>query len=353
MPTIYDVAKAAGVSTKTVSRVLNGEGPVGKATREAVEGAMSDLEYIPSFAARKMRSHKSGLIGLITGAISLVPQQAGSTGLPDVFIVQGIQKTLQERGMTLLISDTGGEFGRAEQLMRTFSAHRVEGLIYVAAYHQQVDLPSMPGLSRVVIANGFDAAGTPCVLPDDRLGQERLVRGLITRGHTRIAYITLSPKMVATRLRFLGYRDALDAAGLPFDPELVIPGEPDVPAADASTQLLLAAIERILDQRERPTVICVGNDLMAMRIYGLLRSRGIRIPEDISIAGFDNYSQIAETLYPALTSAELPYAEIGVRAAELLIRLINGARPDGSPSELVSGSVFWRDSVLPVRIPST
>ena len=134
MPTIYDVAKAAGFSTKIVSRELNGEGPVGKATHEAVESALYDLDYVPSFAARKMRSHWSGLIGLITGAISLVPQPAGPTGLRDLFIVQGIQKALQERGMILLISDPSGEFGRVEQL-----------LIYVGA-----EAPSyMSGDSRI------------------------------------------------------------------------------------------------------------------------------------------------------------------------------------------------------------
>lgn len=129
MATIYDVARVAGVSPKTVSRVMNGDAPVNVKTREIVTSAMSQLGYVPSSAARTMRSHRTGLVGLITGAISGSNAVGESSGLPDLQIVQGIQRVLAENALTLLISDTGGEPGRIPQLVRTLREHRVEGTL--------------------------------------------------------------------------------------------------------------------------------------------------------------------------------------------------------------------------------
>ncbi|MEY4696535.1 MAG: hypothetical protein RIT14_963, partial [Pseudomonadota bacterium] len=165
MSTIYDVARRAGVSPKTVSRVLNGDGPVGDKTREAVEAAMQALGYVRSNAARMMRAQKSGIIGLITGAISTRNQSTLQQGLPDLFIVQGIQRALEPSGMTLMIADTGGRKERVPKLIDTFLSHRVEGLIYVAEYHQDVTLPKLAEDTPLVLANGFDSHGTPAVLP--------------------------------------------------------------------------------------------------------------------------------------------------------------------------------------------
>ena len=110
MPTIYDVAKTAGVSPKTVSRVMNRDAPVAQSTRHAVEMAMDELGYVPSYAARAMRLHKSGLIGLVSGAITEVATSPELSGLPDIYICQGAQKVLREAGMTSLIADTGERF---------------------------------------------------------------------------------------------------------------------------------------------------------------------------------------------------------------------------------------------------
>ena len=144
MATIYDVARVAKVSPKTVSRVLNGDAPVGRETRVAVEAAIAQLGYVPSNAARMMRSNRSGLVGLITGAISTTQEPTQPAGLPDLFIVQGIQQAMAQSGMTLMIADTGGQLDKAAPLIQTFLCHRVEGLIYVAEYHQHVALPRVP-----------------------------------------------------------------------------------------------------------------------------------------------------------------------------------------------------------------
>lgn len=351
MATIYDVARASGVSPKTVSRVINGDAAVKASTKEKVQAAIAELGYVPSTAARAMRSNKSGLVGLITGAISLTPERSDASGLPDLFIVQGIQKAIESTGKTLLIADTGGRSDRVPQLIRTFEEHRVEGIIYVADYHQKVTLPQTS--TKLVLANCYDDMGTASVLPNDRHGQFSLVQSLLAKGHRRIAYITLSPGLDATVHRTAGYRDALEQAGIAFDPDLLISASIDSPQGATEVQLLWDALDRLLDLPAPPTVICFGNDRMAMRAYGILRSRGLSLPDDISVAGYDNYKLITETLYPTLMSAELPYAVIGIRATELLMRLIDGQAAVPDSPILVSGPVSPGNSVRELPNPIT
>lgn len=345
LATIYDVARTSGVSPKTVSRVINGDQAVKKTTRDKVEAAISTLGYVPSTAARAMRSNKSGLVGLITGAISLSPNRTENSGLPDLFIVQGIQKAMEASGKTLLIADTGGKMDRVPQLIRTFEEHRVEGLIYVADHHRKVELPSVSAATKLVLANCYDDRGTPAVLPDDYRGQFNLVKALIAKGHRRIAYLTLSPRLEATIHRTKGYYDALAQAGISSAPELLIPADLDIPDHDAEEQLLWDALDRLLSLPEPPTAICFGNDRMAMRAYGILRSRGVSLPDDVSVAGYDNHKMITQTLYPTLMSAELPYAAIGIRATEMLLDMINGTLTAQANPMLVSGPVTPGNSV--------
>jgi LacI family transcriptional regulator len=345
MSTIYDVAREANVSPKTVSRVINGDAPVGRATREKVEQAIAKLGYVPSNAARMMRSSKSGLIGLITGAISNTPEPGEPTGLPDIYIVQGIQRAMASQGMTLMIADTGGRSDKVEELVRTFTQHRVEGLIYVADYHRGVEFDASRADCPVVLANCYDGKGTPCIVPDDRACQKALVERLIAHGHRRIGFLTLDDSMDASGLRLEGYRDALIAAGIPFDPALVRPGFREVHQPHNSSDLG-PALEALLSLDKRPSVICCGNDEMALRLYGLLRTRGLRLPEEISVAGFDNYRAIAETLLPPLTTVELPYRRMGEEAAHLLLSLIGGDTEKPREPVLVPGPVVWRSSVI-------
>lgn len=347
MATIYDVAKVAGVSPKTVSRVLNGEGPVGAKTREAVKAAIATLHYVPSNAARMMRSNKSGLIGLITGAISLSPEPTQPAGLPDLFIVQGIQSALADSGMTLMIADTGGHSNRVPHLIQTFLQHKVEGLIYVAEYHQRVTLPKMPQDVPMVLANCYDDIGTPAILPDDQRGQHDLVARLIAAGHQRIGYLTLRADTDADRLRRDGYRAALQAAGIASDPALISTCE--LPGSAGEAQLLRDTIDRMLRLPDPPTVLCCGNDKMAVRVYGILRSRGVKVPGEMAVAGYDNYRVISETLYPPLTTVDLPYSAMGVRAAQRLMALISGEGRDDRTPTLVAGPVCWRESVTDLR----
>lgn len=345
MATIYDVAARAGVSPKTVSRVINADAPVSEKTRAKVETAIAALGYIPSSAARVMRSNRSGLVGLITGVISRTGEAFRVRGLPDMFLIKGIQQYIRSQGKTLMIADTGNQPNQIEPLIRTFMEHRAEGILYVAEYHQEVVLPEVANLCPLILVNCFDATGTPAVLPDDEQGQYDLVQKIIRHGHSRIAYVTLRPGIEATRLRIAGYRRALQDADIVFDPDLIQTGDTD---GSNSSESLVAAIVRLLALPYPPTVICCGNDEMAVRVYGILRTRGLRVPERISVAGYDNHSAIAETLFPPLTSTELPYMKMGALAAEMLLQE-RDVKHQGMPAVKVAGETIWRQSVVTLR----
>jgi LacI family transcriptional regulator, galactose operon repressor len=346
VPTIYDIARTVGVSAKTVSRVINGDAPVNARTREAVEAAMGQLGYVPSSAARAMRSRRTGLVGLVTGAISGRQAAGGATGLPDLQIVQGIQRTLSEQSLTVLISDTGGDLAVAPRLFRTLREHRVEGVFYVASHHMQVDLPPVGAAEPLLLVNAFDEAGTPCVLPDDVHGEETVTAALVAARHRRIGFLTLPTGLVAHRLRLDGYRRALAAAGIAYDPELVIDADRDGRPEESAA--LGAAIDRLMALEAPPTVLLCGNDRLAVAVYGLLRARGLAVPGQISVAGYDDYRVISETLYPRLTTMELPYLRMGEAAARAMLGALRGGEPLQRGSRIeVRGELRWRDSVVP------
>jgi LacI family transcriptional regulator len=183
-------------------------------------------------------------------------------------------------------------------------------------------------------------------VPDDEGGQDALVRRIVAAGHRRIGFLTLPDKQAAHAIRLAGYQRALAATGIAYDPDLVITGAILDPMHEYD--YLWDALDRLL--RASPTAICCANDKMAMRVCALLRQRGLRVGEDISVAGYDDYRIITEHMDPPLTSIELPYAAMGMRAAEKLLRLINGtSKPNESARELVSGPVVWRNSVKTIQ----
>ncbi|SMQ85864.1 transcriptional regulator, LacI family [Devosia lucknowensis] len=341
MATIIDVAKRASVSLKTVSRVINGEGHVSDATRSAVMAAIEALGYVPSNAARSMRSQRSRLIGIITGAISHA-QPTGSVGLPDIFVVKGAQAELERQGIIPLIADTGSDPTRTARIFRTLLEHRVDGIIYVAEYHQKVTLPVLIADTPLVLANCFDDAGHHAIVPDDEAGERALVEGLIVRGHRRIAMLTLPASVVAQPLRLSGYRAALAGAGIAFDPALVAVATGTDREREFSQ--LPSALAQVLALPEPPTALCCANDKMAMRVYALLAERGISIPGGISVVGFDDYRVICEQLQPSLSSASLAYEMIGAKAAEVILKMPRNNPPQGVVDRLI-GPVVWRESV--------
>lgn len=340
MATIYDVARVAGVSPKTVSRVLNGDPLVSDKTRLIVNETMVELKYIPSKAARSMRSRQSGLVGLISSSVSSSTE--APAGLPSIFVVKGAQEVLAAQGRTLLMADTGGDDGRIPELVQMLLEHRVEGLLYVADYYRMVDLPlGAGGGSPLVLANCSDLSGTPSVIPDNVEGMYDLVSALLKSNHRRIGYLTNPDTNLSRSLRLEGYKRAHAEQGVPFDPELIITGAIGHPERDYEN--LPAALDRLLGLDEPPTVICAGNDKMALRLYGLLKERGLEIPRDISVAGYDDYTIISELVNPPLTTVYLAYREIGIAAAQKLLRIIGG-QAENEVQEVIPGPLVWRQS---------
>ena len=307
---------------------------------------MQALGYVPSSAARALRSAKSGLIGVVSGAISPTqtdnPLLAGSAGNLHPSRHPGRAGRKASYGCCSPIQAAGPTPRLG--LLHTLAQHRVDGTIYVAPFHQQVALPPPTSVTApLVVANGFADDATSAVVPDDYTGQRALVDGLIARGHRRIAYLQLPHALLATQHRTRAYEDAHRAAGLPLDPALVIVADRIDDDAETRTATLQHAIEAVLATSPLPTAICCGNDRMALAVYGMLRARGLRIPEDISVAGYDDYRLISETLYPALTTVALPYREIGQQAARLL------TEPTTETQRIcVPGPVHWRESVATI-----
>jgi LacI family transcriptional regulator len=172
-----------------------------------------------------------------------------------------------------------------------------------------------------------------------------LTAALIARGHRRIGFLTLPEAVVAHGLRLQGYRRALADSGIAYDPALV--ADADREGGPEERAVLLAAIDAMLALPAPPTVLCCGNDRLAVTVYGILRARGVAVPEEMSVAGYDDYRVISETLFPPLTTMELPYARMGEVAAEIMLGDLRGKEPiaHGARS-CVQGELRWRASVL-------
>lgn len=309
-PTIRDVAKRAGVSVKTVSRLLGGGGGVADATRARIEAVMRDLEYTPSAAARSLRGQHTRVLGLLS---------EGLTTTPDSFdLVRGIQDVAQERGVLVLIGETNGRGSLLEELIDTFRGQRVDAMIRASMYHHEVAPGPVVTTSPFVLLNCYEPTSRyPTVLPDEVGGGRAAAAAMVALGHTRIGVLTLPDALVATQLRVHGYRDALSEAALPFDPELV------VCAVDEHHEdefvAVGPALQRLLALPSPPTALLCGNDKMALRVATWLLTHGYSIPGDLSVVGYDNYRLICDNLEPALSSVALPYYEMGRAAAQMAL----------------------------------
>ena len=344
MTTIYNVAELAKVSIKTVSRVMNEEFKVRRDTKERVLEAMKALDYYPSIAARTMVTQKSGLIGVITSAITSASRRGELAGL-----VKGIQSVVEASGKTLIISDTGGVIGHAERLSQTFREHRVEGMIYVSDFTQSIKAPSSFSDIPSVLVNCFDSSGkTPSVAHNDEIGGFKMAEAAIRKGHRHIGFLSLPTERVAGKDRQNGFRRAHKEMGVTLNEDLIIPCMGGSTFETENT-LMTEALSKILNFDKKITAICCGNDRMAMNLYKLLSQRGISIPEDISVIGFDNYTMISELLEPGLTTVDLPYTEIGKRGGEKLMNLIQGYEGESDILfERVPGEIVWRNSLVDI-----
>ena len=310
MASITDVAKKAGVSVKTVSRILSGQDNVADKTKDKVKRVMAELEYYPSAAAQSLRGQQKGIVCLIA---------EGLTTTPDAFeIVAGIQAECEKHNKLLMIGESGGNPKNFERLVTDFRQQRAQAIIYATMYHREVHIEQAFNKCPLILVNCFEAKlRHPTIVPNDKLGAFEITNTLLNTGHQRIAYLTLFNDMQATLLRVTGYKEAHQQHNLKADQQLIIDGVCHHPADEFDQ--LPNIMENLFNMPSPPTAIMCGNDKMAMRVFMLVRRMGYSIPEDISIVGYDDYKMIATNLLPNLTTVSLPYYEMGKKAAELAI----------------------------------
>ncbi|THK38400.1 LacI family DNA-binding transcriptional regulator [Ensifer sp. MPMI2T] len=316
MVSIKDVARMAGVSDKTVSRVVNKEPNVHADTLQRVEAAIASLGYVPNMAARLIRSNRSRTFGIITDFISTTPYSGD--------IVRGIQDWANANGRTVFLANTNGNLDRERETWRTFQSHRIEGVLYVTMYHRVIDPEPDEVEIPTVLVNCRPGSKKPYVSiePDDLQGSRDLTRHLLEKGHRRIGYIRLNPRLLGAELRYEAFRGTIRDAGLSekdIDVRLGMDG-----AIGEENNYVFAAAREILIQPDRPTAIICGNDEMALQVYIAALGLGLSIPNEVSIVGFDDFRTVSHAVKPELTTAALPYYDLGYCGAERLERLLEG-----------------------------
>jgi LacI family transcriptional regulator len=310
--TLRDIAQRAGVGDGTVSRVLNNHPNVSQKTRDKVMKAVEELEYRPNFSARHMRTQRSQLIGFLTDLVATTPF-AGQ-------IIQGAQEAAWRAGHILMIVNTDDDPALTQAAIDVFLERDVEAIVYAAMWHRAVSLPDSVRKVPVALANCFSAEGDlSSVVPDEERGGREATEQLIAAGHRRIGFInfTWKPAVPASVGREAGYRAALEAHGIPFDPALIFHSEDDAARGFDGTHALLSL-------PDPPTALFCVNDRTAMGAYNAAHALGRRIPDDLAIVGFDDQTVITEGLRPMLTSVALPHREMGRWAVEEVFRLISG-----------------------------
>ncbi len=337
--TIFDVAELAGVSIKTVSRVVNSEPNVRASTKERVEEAVKELNYRPDQSARNLASHRSHLIGLIYDDPSAY--EIPSAGYV-IRMQQGALRACRSNDCELFIHPCNYRDKKiGKELKALIERVRPDGIVLAAP------LSNMPKIVRAI-----GATGTPFVRVSsgkkngkhfsvsmtDRESSAEMTRYLASLGHREIAFLTGHPEHHAVKNRFLGYKDGLDESNLPFSEHLVEAGDNSIGSGEVCA-------ERLLERDRRPTAIFAANDDMAAGVIRVANRLGIDVPGELSVAGCDDVA-LAQQIYPALTTIRQPLAAMSERAA---LALIEHSRGNSSlrGTEVLRAALQIRDSTGP------
>jgi LacI family transcriptional regulator len=308
--TIQDVAKTAGVSVSTVSRVLNGRVDVASDTQDRILTVIDDLGYTTNLAARSMRSQKKNLVGLI------MPDIAYPFAIE---VMKGVNRAIAESEFDLLVYTTGDvrKSGRAfhEQKYVSLLTNSIsDGVIIVAPVAGEFNIDA-PIVSIDPLASN---PSYPAVHATNYHGALEAMEYLLGLGHKRIGYISGRAELESSNRRFLGYRTALENAGIALDESLFATG-------DYTTETGISGARQLLTLDDSPTAIFASNDQMAIGVFQVAEEMGLRIPDDLSVVGFDN---ITESKYMGLTTVDQFISQMGYVATQMLIKLINGETLD-------------------------
>jgi DNA-binding LacI/PurR family transcriptional regulator len=311
--TVRDVALRAGVSPKTVSNVVNGTFAVRPETRRKVEKALAELDYVPNLSARGLRNGRSGVIALALPDLAT----AYSSELAHHFVTLA-----QERGLTVQVEEVfGGDAERA--LLSRVRAQLVDGLILNPVLMETSAIQPGVSLPPLVIIGEVEQPLVDRVWHDNIDASRQMTELLIEEGHRRIAVLGVMDSATA-RQRLQGYCEAMDRAGLPRSPELCIPTDNWNPAGGA------AAMRGFLDQHDPPEALFCFTDAMAIGALNVLWAAGHRVPDDVSVVGYDDIVDASYTV-PALTTVRFDKRDLALAALDLLTkRIADSEHPVGS-----------------------
>jgi LacI family transcriptional regulator len=301
-----------------------------------VLSAARELDFVPDQRARAMRLGRSGVVGLLTDVMEATPCS--------VDITRSVEGALAGHGLSLLIGNSQTRQGGSDAILRSFQASRVEGIVFAATFHREIEAfgaaPSVPGVHVNCFAPG---SHWPAVIPDEEGGGHAVGVHLVALGHRRVAYLTLAPHIEATRYRQAGLVRAFREAGVSFPEDLVVMGQSRTGAFNR-TEAFAAALTLLSDHR--PTAVFCGNDEMALQVYNAAARLGLSVPADLSIVGFDDHRVFSEGLMPPLTTVALPYDRMGRIAADLLIEQIGGRR--SAEIIRIQGPLILRESTAQI-----
>jgi len=307
--TIRDIATLAGVSTSTVSRVLNKSGYVKAEVRERIEAVISQTHYTPSELAKQLKSQRSGLIGVIIPKINSYTTSE---------VVAGISATLEPLHYQMLLANTDNSVAEEAASYDLFRRQRVAGVLHLATTVNGglIDAIREAGLPIVMIGQDASHLGMTSVIQNERSAARQMTEHLLDSGHTRIGLVTVSDEDIQVGgERTAGYADALQARGLPVEPDLVVRANFRSEAGEEAAERLLRATGDA-----RCTAILAVTDRLAVGVMACLHDRGIRVPDDMAVAGMGD-SDMARMVRPALSTVHYDYAGTGAEAARLMLSM--------------------------------
>jgi LacI family transcriptional regulator len=333
--TIRGVASAAGVSIATVSRVLNGRPDVAPDTREAVLRAVREQGFSTNRNARALSGGRTGLIGV---TVPLV--EAAYFGV----ILSGASEALYEQDMRIVLCPTLHQHEREVTLLDRLMRGTTDGAVLMLPEESSAELTALQRDFPFVVVDPRVALdeGIPVVSAAHAAGARAATEHLLSLGHRRIGAITGPPEWIACTERINGYHGALAAAGVLPDPALVAVSD------FRNGPVTAAAAAKLLELPDPPTAIFAFNDNVAVGLMRTARERGLRVPEDLSVVGFDD-SELAEIVVPTLTTVRQPLAEMGRMAVSLLMRLLENQRVDALRIQLATKLVV-RESTAPLHV---
>jgi LacI family transcriptional regulator len=331
---ISDVASAAGVSIATVSAALNDveSARISAGTRQRVREAAASMGYVPNRLAQGLRVQRSGTIGFIGDTVATTPFAVG--------MILGALEAARAADRVLLLMNTEGHPDLEARELATLLQHQVDGVLYATMSHRSVEVPAVLRDTPVVLVDAEAADPTVSfAVPDEVAGAMTAVGELLGHGHRRIAFINNPDPTLAATGRLEGYKRALGRAGIGVDPTLIIA------ASEVGPKGGYRAARQLLELPERPTGLFCFRDLMAMGAYQAAAEAGLRIPQDLSIVGFDNM-EFTAGLYPGLTTVALPHYEMGSWGVQQLLALMESPTERAKQVQL-AGQLIRRRSVAP------